>query len=215
VVAAAGCGDLPETAVVHGEELPAFGVAPEREAPPPGFVLDSAGEPPQPVGRRRETLASPGQRYGTAFHRVMQHAASGAAVDAAELAQRLGLPLAQIEAMSQQARQLMADPGIARLFDPGRYQRALDEWPIVTASGELRRVDRMVELDDQVWVLDYKTGSRAAVAGDALEAEYRAQVQSYCAALRSVFPTKPVFGLVLFADGSRIPIDASEPPQPS
>jgi ATP-dependent helicase/nuclease subunit A len=215
VLAAAGCADYPETAVVHGDELPAVGACPEREAPPPGFAVDSACEPPQPVGRRRDTLASPGQRYGTAFHLVMQQAASGAPVDAAELAQRLGLPLARVEPMCEQARRLMADPEIARLFDPGRYQRALDEWPIVTASGELRRVDRMVELEDQVWVLDYKTGSRAAIAGGALEAEYRAQVQSYCAALRSVFPAKPVLGLVLFADGSRIPIDAPGPAEPS
>jgi ATP-dependent helicase/nuclease subunit A len=201
--------------VGHGDELPPTGRSPEQEAPTPALAADSAREPPQPVGRRRDTLASPGQRYGIAFHLVMQHAASGARVDAAGLAQRLGLPLAQVEPMWEQARELMTDPGIARLFDPGRYQRALDEWPIVTASGELRRVDRMVELEDQVWVLDYKTGSRAAVAGSPLEAEYRAQVQSYCAALRSVFPAKPVFGLVLFADGTRIAIDASGPTQPA
>ena len=92
----------------------------------------------------------------------------------------------------------------------GRYERALDEWPIVTNAGELRRVDRVVELANEVWVLDYKTGSRAAVAGTALEADYQAQVQSYCAVLRSVFPAKPVFGLVLFADGSRIRVDGSD-----
>ncbi|MGH8638483.1 MAG: PD-(D/E)XK nuclease family protein, partial [Burkholderiales bacterium] len=162
-----------------------------------------------------DTLASPGQRYGVAFHLVMQHATSGAQANAVDLAQRLGLPLAQVEPMWEQARRLMADPELARLFDPSRYQRALDEWPIITASGELRRVDRMVELEAEVWVLDYKTGSRAAVAGGALEAEYRAQVQSYCAVLSSVFPTKPVLGLVLFADGSRIPIGESGTTQPS
>ena len=232
VVAAAGCADRPESTLGHGDELPA-GAAPEREGPPqtvererppqtvererpPQTVaVDPASEPPQPVGRRRDTLASPGQRYGIAFHLVMQHAASGAQMDAAELAQRLGLPPARIEPMCAHARQLMTDPGLARLFDPSRYLRALDEWPIVTAGGELRRVDRMVELEDQVWVLDYKTGSRATVAGSPLEAEYRAQVQVYCAALRSVFPTKPVFGLVLFADGSRIAIDAPGSAEPS
>lgn len=214
VVAAAGCADRAEMAVCHGDELAAGGVPPERQVSAPAPAAAAASDPPQPVGRRRDTLASPGQRYGVAFHLVMQHATSGAQANAVELAQRLGLPLAQVEPMWEQARRLMADPELARLFDPSRYQRALDEWPIITASGELRRVDRMVELDGEVWVLDYKTGSRAAIAGAALEAEYRAQVQSYCAVLRSVFPTKPVFGLVLFADGSRIPIDESGTTQP-
>ena len=62
----------------------------------------------------------------------------------------------------------------------------------------------VVEFADEVWVLDYKSGSRAAIANGELEAQYRAQVEDYCLALRAVFPTKRVFGLIVFADGSRI-----------
>jgi ATP-dependent helicase/nuclease subunit A len=139
----------------------------------------------------------------------MQHLSGEPDADAARLAARLGAPAAQVAAMAAQARRLMADPELARFFDPRRFVRALDEWPVATAEGELRRIDRMVELDDAVWVLDYKTGGRASVAA-AIQAEYRAQVQSYCAALRPVFPAKPVFGLVLFADGSTIAVDAAQ-----
>ncbi len=209
VVAASGCADMPEAAICHGNDLAVGGVTPEPQAPFSTEVPDPAIDRLQPVGRRRDIIASPGQRYGVAFHLVMQHATAGARVGASELALRLGLPLAQVEPMWQQARRLMSDPELAPLFDPGCYQRALDEWPIVTGAGELRRVDRVVELANAVWVLDYKTGSRAAIADTPLESEYRAQVQGYCAVLRSVFPAKPVFGLVLFADGSRIRVDAS------
>jgi ATP-dependent helicase/nuclease subunit A len=210
VVAASGCADRPDLSVYHGAELALGGVLPAPRASPPAVAADSANEPLQPVGRRRDTIASPGQRYGVAFHLVMQHATARAPVAASELADRLGLPLARVEPMCEQARRLMADPELARLFDPCRYQRALDEWPIVTGTGELRRVDRVVELADAIWVLDYKTGSRAGLAGMGLEAQYRAQVQGYCSALRSIFPAKPVFGLVLFADGSRMRVDGQD-----
>ena len=207
VLAASGCVDRADAALCHGDELDVGGAQPEPSTSLAAAAPDAANEPLQPVGRRRDPVASPGQRYGVAFHLVMQHATSGAGVSASELALRLGLPLARVEPMWEQARRLLADPELVRLFDPGRYERALDEWPIVTGAGELRRVDRVVELANEVWVLDYKTGSRAAVAGTALEADYQAQVRGYCAVLRSVFPAKPVFGLVLFADGSRIRVE--------
>jgi ATP-dependent helicase/nuclease subunit A len=165
---------------------------------------------PAPVGRRRDSLGSRAQRYGITFHVLMQQATDGKQ-DLSRLAQRLGVDAATIAPMWAQACQLMADPGLARFFDPACFERALNEWPIVTAAGELRRVDRMVEFRDEVWVLDYKTGSRAASAGGELEAQYRAQVDEYCTALRAVFPAKRVCGLILFADGSRLAVEPSAP----
>jgi len=166
---------------------------------------------PSPVGHRRERLPSRGQRYGIVFHRLMQQLGSDPDADAERLATRLGLPDAQVAPMIAQARRLMADSQLARFFDRRRYVRALDEWPVATAAGELRRVDRLVEFDDALWVLDYKTGSRASIDA-ALAAEYRAQVQGYCTALQPVFAPKPVFGLVLFADGSTLALDAPARP---
>ncbi len=39
-----------------------------------------------------------------------------------------------------------------------RCLRAHNELAYVAESGDLRRIDRLVEFDDAVWVLDYKTG---------------------------------------------------------
>lgn len=206
VAAAAGGEDRPDATVSHGDELWSDAAANERQELPLARIVAAHDDPLRPAGRRHGWPASPEERYGTAFHLVMQRATGSAQADAGELARRLGLPLARIESMQAQAQRLMADPELARLFDSQRYLRALDEWPIMTSAGELRRVDRVVELRDEVWVLDYKTGGRAAVANTAREAEYRAQVEGYCTALRCVFPDKPVYGLILFADGSRIPI---------
>jgi ATP-dependent helicase/nuclease subunit A len=149
-------------------------------------------------------------RYGTAFHMLMQHAGAGASLDPREWAGRLGLPLAEVAPLCRQAAALLSDPSLTRFFEPGCYQRALNEWPLVTAAGVLR-VDRLVEFAAEVWVLDYKAGGWSAIAGTALENEYREQVAGYCDALRAVFPSKEVRGLLLFADGSRLEIEGVAP----
>jgi ATP-dependent exoDNAse (exonuclease V) beta subunit len=146
-------------------------------------------------------------RYGTAFHMLMQHAHAGARFDPQHWTGRLGLPLGEVAPLCRQADALLVDSSLTRFFNPGSYERALNEWPFVTESGTLLRVDRLVEFPAEVWVLDYKTGGWSSIAGTPLEGEYRAQVAAYCNAVRAVFPAKTVYGLLLFADGSRVTIE--------
>ena len=73
--------------------------------------------------------------------------------------------------------------------------------PYVNARGELRRIDRLVEFDDEVWVLDYKTGDQAQPA------RYRAQMQEYRAAMQTVYAGKKVRCAVLSADGTLIEVN--------
>ena len=61
------------------------------------------------------------------------------------------------------------------------------------AQGELKRIDRLVEFDDEVWVLDYKLGDAEGVA------RYRAQMEEYRAAIRSVYPGRAVRCALVFA----------------
>ena len=56
------------------------------------------------------------------------------------------------------AQRLLSDATLARFFDPAQYVRAVNEVAYVTASGEVRRIDRLVESEYEMWVLDYKTG---------------------------------------------------------
>jgi ATP-dependent helicase/nuclease subunit A len=67
--------------------------------------------------------------------------------------------------------------------------------PYVDARGELKRIDRLVEFDDEVWVLDYKLGDSA----DAVR--YRAQMQEYRAAMQAVYADRTVRCALIFADG--------------
>lgn len=240
VVAASGCDAPPARPVHHGQDLdrpdleegPAVAAAVAKRleggaedqgqasaARPKGalqLALDFSSPAAKPVaalagiGRRSERLGSAAMRYGTAFHMLMQHARAGARFEPGEWASRLGLPLGEVTPLCRQASALLADPSLARFFEPDRYQRALNEWPLVTAAGVLR-VDRLVEFAAQVWVLDYKAGGWSAVAGTALEQDYREQVAGYCNAVQCVFPSKEVRGLLLFADGSRLEIGDAQP----
>ncbi len=69
-----------------------------------------------------------------------------------------------MDSLWQQAQHLLALPQLQRFFDPQHYRNACNEMPYVNAYGELKRIDRLVEFDDEVWVLDYKTGDKPDVA---------------------------------------------------
>jgi ATP-dependent helicase/nuclease subunit A len=97
---------------------------------------------------------------------------------------------------------VLAAPGLARFFDPKRHARAVNEISYVGEDGNVRRIDRLVELDDEVWVLDYKTGESAAIA-PALMAGYRAQLAEYRDAMRLAYGAgRRVHAAIVFTDGN-------------
>jgi ATP-dependent helicase/nuclease subunit A len=95
----------------------------------------------------------------------------------------------------QQAQHLLTAPHLARFFDAQHYRSASNEMPYVNASGELKRIDRLVEFDDEVWVLDYKLTDNQDVA------RHQAQMREYQVAMASVYADKRVRCALLFADG--------------
>jgi ATP-dependent helicase/nuclease subunit A len=113
---------------------------------------------------------------------------------------------ARIEA---EARALLAQPHLARFFDPAQYRRAHNELALIDADGRLQRLDRVVEFDDAVWLIDYKTGDDSRKLADALLAErHRAQLAGYRALLAALHPDKPVHAALLLADGRLITLDS-------
>ena len=100
-----------------------------------------------------------------------------------------------MDSLWQQAQHLLTSPQLARLFDAQQYRTACNEMPYINANGELKRIDRLVEFDDEVWVLDYKLGDSEDAA------RYRAQMEEYRAAMLSVYAGKTVRCALVFADG--------------
>jgi ATP-dependent helicase/nuclease subunit A len=64
------------------------------------------------------------------------------------------------------------------------------------------RIDRLVEMADGFWVLDYKSGQPEAALLDA----YRAQMEAYRAAVGALFPGRPVRCGLVFGEGEFVEI---------
>jgi len=65
----------------------------------------------------------------------------------------------------------------------------------------------VVEFDEAVWLIDYKTGDDSRGLADAQLAErHRAQLAGYQVLLAELYPGKPVHAALLLADGRLIPL---------
>ncbi len=173
---------------------------------------DGAGDVSLPasiaIGKRtpRNTVQ---QQHGIWLHALLQHLTDSfhlptgeglrvrhlAEQHCAELQHRLAIPAAEFEPLWQQAQHLLASPQLARFFDAAQHRAAYNEMPYVNAQGELKRIDRLVEFDDEVWVLDYKLGD----AEDA--SRHHAQMQEYRNAMQSAYAGKTVRCALVFAGG--------------
>jgi len=147
-----------------------------------------------PTGKRAARNTAQQQR-GIWLHALLQHLTEGGARDEHELQQRLGIPSAETESLWQQAQHLLATPQLIRFFDAQYYRSASNEMPYVNSRGEMKRIDRLVEFDNEVWVLDYKLGDSEDAA------RYRAQMHEYRSAMQTVYAGKTVRCALLFADG--------------
>jgi ATP-dependent helicase/nuclease subunit A len=141
------------------------------------------------------------------FHACLEaHAPPGTPRDLSALAARLGLE-AELESIEAAARALLAQPQLTPLFDPAQYRRAHNEWVLLDADGRLQRLDRVVEFDDAVWLIDYKTGGDSRTLPDALLVErHQPQLAGYQTLLAALYPGKPVHAALLLADGRLIPL---------
>lgn len=155
-----------------------------------------------PVGSRKPVM-SDAQRQGIWLHGLLQHLATPlASIDAPphteksvmdDLQRKLNIPSALMPVLWQQAQGVLNNPELARFFNGQYYLRAANELAYVNAAGQLRRIDRLVEFDDEVWVLDYKTGVNTGA--------HAMQLEEYRAAMQAVHPGKTVRCALIFADG--------------
>ena len=108
----------------------------------------------------------------------------------------------EFDALWSDAHAILGAPALRRFFDPAQYLSARNEVAYVDASGEVRRVDRVVEFEDELWVLDYKTGDHVG-PDDAPRAigRYRAQLAAYRRAMETIAAGKPVRAALVLAGG--------------
>ena len=189
----------------QGMALPAdLPLAGATEEPPPAVTPPRITAPA--IGQRLAPApASPAAASGELFHACLEHhAPPGAPRDLPALATRLGVA-AELTRIEADARTLLARPHLARFFDPAQYLRAHNELALLDADGRTQRLDRVVEFDDAVWLIDYKTGGDSLGLPDAHLAErHRPQLANYQTLLSGLYPGKPVHAALLLADGRMV-----------
>jgi ATP-dependent helicase/nuclease subunit A len=158
---------------------------------------------PIPTGKRatRNTMQ---QQRGIWLHALLQYLTEYSPLpivgeelgEREALRQQCGIPAEEMDALWQQVQALLALAPLQRFFDPQHYRHACNEMPYVNARGELKRIDRLVEFEEEVWVLDYKIGESADLV------PYRAQMQEYRSAMQTVYAGKTVRCALVFAEGT-------------
>ena len=185
----------PELLVPPAEEPPApRPLAPSRALPEPA--------PHSPI----DTTGRSARLRGIAAHKLLEHLPALAPADRPAAAKKLlkssNLDKSERDALAEAMIALVADPKFAAVFAPD----ALAEAPISAVVDDRvisGQIDRLLVDDREVIALDYKTG-RAPAEGEAVPEAYRAQMESYRAALAAVFPNRTITCGLLFVDAPRL-----------
>jgi len=162
---------------------------------------------PLRVGNRTDDLVDRRRRHGTLVHAVLEKSVPPAVDGRDDLRDKLEMTDHDFDELWEEVQLIVAEPQLARFFRPEHYVRAYNEFACVSRQGELRRMDRVVEFDDEIWILDYKTGD--SIDAENLEAAarpYRNQLMEYCTALGELMPGKPVKSALIFSGGLFYPM---------
>jgi ATP-dependent helicase/nuclease subunit A len=90
---------------------------------------------------------------------------------------------------------------LAAAFDPSRHLRAFNELEFLDTKGRIARIDRLVEFESEIWVLDYKTGGLTEPDLAKRAQPHLEQMAGYRAAALNLFAGKPVRVALAFTDG--------------
>ncbi len=163
---------------------------------------------PLRVGKRTDDLVDRRRRRGTLVHAVLEKVVPPSEFGGRDdLRDKVEVTDDEFEDMWKEVQLIVDEPQLQRFFQPEHYLRAYNEFAYVSRQGEIRRVDRVVEFDNEIWVLDYKTGE--SIEADNLEAAarpYRNQLTEYCEALGELIPGKPVKSALIFSGGLFYPM---------
>ena len=141
-------------------------------------------------------------RLGKAVHRTLEWATSGASLGSIDdLAQAAAHEFdSERESTAQLTRRILDSADAARFFGGAALRWAGNEVP-VSVDGEVLRIDRLVQLTDAWWVLDYKLNH----APQELDA-YRMQLLRYREAVQQLQPDAVVRCAFIAGGGAVIEI---------
>ena len=200
----------PGSTLVHGDDLtraaPVDAETCTATMSVPAQVLSPTAAPAFTAVGSLRPASDDAARFGTLLHALLERLADGGRIDRLEAFAHWRIPGFDEEAHRRAwpvVKRLLSAPALQVFFDSARYRRAWNEIELADRDGRLLRIDRLVELDDALWVLDYKSSSGETARLDA----YREQVRGYCRVLADIFPDRTIHGALVFADAELLEIE--------
>lgn len=158
-----------------------------------------------PVSEAIEAKLDPARRYGITLHRLLEALAPPAiARDRETLRAQIDVPRSEFDQAWQQAQRILTAPDLAQFFNPEHYLRAYNELSFYDEKNQARRIDRLIEYENEIWLLDYKAMYSANPPAELIE-RYGDQMMVYRDAMMGAF-TKPVRCALILGDASVIEI---------
>ncbi len=107
-------------------------------------------------------------------------------------AKRFNIPLEQIKPVIDKVIHRFGN-----FFNIREGEKVYTEKPIINTFGEMRVLDRFVERNDVIELVDYKTG-------EMYKEEHESQLKQYIELLQSFYPQKKIKGYLLYIDEDRL-----------
>jgi ATP-dependent helicase/nuclease subunit A len=111
----------------------------------------------------------------------------------------LGVDQAHAQKVIERAQTVLEAPELSRYLTSGQWIAAWNELDIASKEGKSYRMDRLVELDDYIAIIDYKL-TIPAVGTEKYE-KYREQLQNYRAELSRIRKDKPNKAYLISSEG--------------
>ncbi len=138
-------------------------------------------------------------RLGTALHYALERMTADYAplvINAASLGAKFLIGLDPAQQICDACERIVHHTQWQQWFDAKQYDEAHNEMSIMTADGQIKRMDRWVRSGSRIAVLDYKSGWDALSLPD-----YERQMREYVDIMRAIYPDCTVEGYLLRVDG--------------
>jgi len=153
---------------------------------------------PLPTGRRVRTGETDAIRMGKAWHALLERAAQSEGAPSSErIGSEFALGEVQVREVIEAAQRVTRSPALQRFF--GASVAAWSELELIDAAGASLRIDRLVELGEAVWILDYKWRCT-----DSEREGYERQLARYAAVVASLLPGRAIRTALVLSDGSLV-----------
>ncbi len=160
----------------------------------------------EPEGNTQISGASNAQTRGAAIHRMLELLSSGLDRASAETRAKgefaAVLPAAPLSACWRQACAVVDEPTLRWLFDSTQCRQAYNELPILyrqDGANVFGVIDRLIQRDNELVLIDYKTHARAETQHiERLASTFVDQLRAYVNGVRRLWPGVPIRTLLLF-----------------